>query len=350
MEKGPKVKFIPNRNVPEKIKEIVKEKISQSFVEPNLTEEEKRELEQHEISKTEEELKIIDLANRKSNELLNNLGLEPIDILSENVHFVDPEYNKNDRKVNVRAYVYKAKGGAIFFLGGFESWNNSFSKAMHILHEFMHLKASISVAVIKKDDKNYIYDYRRYGVFLYRSDEKDGVDKMKFVGLEEAIVSLQTNKMRDSLLKDPALEGEREYMETDEAKKIIKEVAEKRGLPEEDISLYLMDETVETHPLLGVVSREMDTFTVFPEHLRFLRYVINEIQKEFPEKYTNFDDVFMDFLRAQFGNGFLSLGKVIEKTFGKGSFRSLGQMTAEDESAKDKLEEFKKRRAEIISH
>jgi len=76
--------------------------------------------------------------------------------------------------------------------------------------------------------------------------------------------------------------------------------------------------------------------------------VCAEIQKEFPEKFKSADDVYKIFLNAHFTGHLVTIGRLVEKTFGEGSFRELGNMGSDKESGVLCLEFLKKARARQI--
>ena len=151
-------------------------------------------------------------------------------------------------------------------------------------------------------------------------------------GLHEAIVSSQEKRLLNKLLELPALAKEKEWLMSDEAKELRKKLAEKKEIPENDI--------------IWVGKKEEDDWesVFYLQHRRVLDYVCDEIQKQFPDQYQNAEDVFKEFLKAHFTGQLLSVARLVEKTFGKGSFRLLGNMGKENESAVLHLESLKKER------
>ncbi len=91
------------------------------------------------------------------------------------------------------------------------------------------------------------------------------------------------------------------------------------------------------HQTLFGVTGSGKTFTV--------ANVIQEIQKELPETYPDTDDVLEEFTKAFFTGRLMQLGKIVEQTFGKGSFRILGMMKDDRESPVEVLETLRKMRA-----
>ena len=60
--------------------------------------------------------------------------------------------------------------------------------------------------------------------------------------------------------------------------------------------------------------------------------VTEEIINNYPEKYVSKEAIRKEFLKAHFNGNFLKIAQLIENTFGKGSFRTLGMMNTNDET------------------
>ena len=75
-----------------------------------------------------------------------------------------------------------------------------------------------------------------------------------------------------------------------------------------------------------------------------LEYVCSEIQKQFPDKYQSIEEVFKEFLKANFTGQLLGIARLVEQTFGEGSFRLLGNMTEDKSSAVLYLDSLRKAR------
>ena len=62
----------------------------------------------------------------------------------------------------------------------------------------------------------------------------------------------------------------------------------------------------------------------------------------------NADEVFQEFSNAQFNGRLMTIARLVEGTFGKGSFRILGNMDTDSNSATLCLETLKKLRLQNI--
>lgn len=77
------------------------------------------------------------------------------------------------------------------------------------------------------------------------------------------------------------------------------------------------------------------------KHRQLLDYLCGEIQSQFPETYPNTEAVFEEFVKANFNGRFLTIGRIMEQTFGKGTFRLLGTVGLKKWSVKGSLNQFR---------
>ena len=146
-----------------------------------------------------------------------------------------------------------------------------------------------------------------------------------FRGLDEAIVASEERKYVKEMLNLPMFEKEREWLGSEEARKIREKIAVARNIPPDEI--YWLGENKKSHIEVGYYRQR-----------KVLDYALAEIQKEFPEKYGSAEEVSGEFLRAFFAGSLSATANLVEKTFGKGSFRVLGMMSDDKNSAINTLE------------
>lgn len=334
MEKGPEFRIVGDAS--EEKKDEAKEAIElllfdhQKSLEtmfPRAAEQFKK----FENKKSEKELALIDFANKETNKLMQEFGLKPYDIPADNYHIIPSELYK--KEIN--------RGKAITFVDSQsvvvdEEYfkGNLLRLGAMFLHETLHLKAHTSMEVEEIDGKIKTTPYRQ-GLRSISSQKYDDSDKshIHFKGLEEAIVSAQEKKLFPKLLEFPSLAKENKWLMSDEAKRLKNTVAKNREFPEDEI--------------IWVGKKEEDFYVSFSflAQRRVLDYICEEIQKEFPDLYENADDVFKEFLQANFTGRLLPIARLVDGTFGEGSFRVLGNMSNEKESAVLTLETLKKARA-----
>jgi len=296
-----------------------------------------------EYPKTKEEIAIIKFANEETNRLRKKLGLKPFDISLSNYHILPEEKYRKIINDNNYASVTVLNQQAIIFNAELARESLPYFGAL-TLHETLHLKGYFAfemeeVEEEESGEKVPMITIYRTGVLVgaLQQDIARGNYHAHFEGLQEAIVENQTKKSFQKLLELPELAEYKNWLMSKKARKIKEQISQKgiksgEGEIPEDELIW--------------VSKDGKTWLMFGylKHRVVLDYVCREIQKEFSDKYKNPDDVFSEFLKAHFTGDILTIGKLVEKTFGKGSFRMLGNMNTEEKSAVLHLESLQKAR------
>ncbi len=299
-----------------------------------MTLEERELFEKNELPKTERELALIDFANNETNKLLSEVDRKPYSVPPENYHLVSPELFR--KIVDIRgstAATFFSRQGILF--NAEYSRANPLNFGTSAFHETLHLKGRTSFELEEENGLLRKTPYRT-GVSVIASQKIGfhGTPHEHFEGLHEAIVSAQEKKSFPNLLNLPELAEEKKWLLSEEAKEIKSRIAEQKGLSKDEITW------------VGKEGEDWETFPFFAQR-QTLNYVCSEIQKQFPENHQDTEEVFKEFLKAHFTGRLLPIGRLVEKTFGKGSFRLLGNMTPEKESAVLHLESLRKARARV---
>lgn len=337
MEKGPEFRIVGDAS--QEKKDDAKEAIElllfdhQKSLEtssPKLVE----KLKKFEYKKSEKELALIDFANKETNELMKEADTEPYDIPANNYHIISSELYKKEIGGS-GAVTYSDSQSIVVDREHFRG--NPVILGSVFLHETLHLKAHTSMEVEEIVGKTKITPYRK-GVRVESSQiqNRSGKSHTHFKGLEEAIVSTQEKKLLNKILDLPLLKEEKKWLMSDEAQKLKKQIAQNRGFSEDEI-VWIGKKEENFYDSFGYLKQR-----------QVLDYVCAEIQKEFPDLYESSDDVFKEFLKSNFTGRLLPIARLVEGTFGEGSFRILGNMTNEKESAVLTLETLKKVRLKQI--
>jgi hypothetical protein len=310
MEKIPETNIVGD--VQEEYKNRVKELLEKRFLAQDELLFEGKKITDYEIIKTPEQISIINFINQETNRLMIESNAEPFDVPIENIHILSSSAIKEITDSKFPAYIPNKQ--AIIIPDSYVSSLLKFSCV--IFHEILHMKGKQVWEVYEKnDDKCYIFREYRSGVVTHSiiKKDKDNLEHSHFKGLNEAIVSTQTMLSFPSLLELPENfeERERYYSEDEENKR--KKIFEGHGISEDEI--FFMDSN--GNPIFGAG---------YPNVRRVLDFVCDEIRKEFPNDYSDMESVFKEFLRAHFTGNLLDIARLVEKTFGKGSFRILGMM------------------------
>jgi len=331
MEKGPEIRVIGRASADKK--EQAKKEIEQFLYDhfESLSPQEQEQLKKLEYPKSEKELALINFANEETSRLMQESGIEPYDIPEKNLHIIPSDFYRNSTRGRGTAAAFNIKQGILFDAQYFRDNPVSFGSAT--LHEMLHLKAHLSIEVQEEDEKIEKTPYRE-GVTVIALQKHGYYGKYHehFDGLHEAIVAETEKRLLVKLLDTPELAAEKEWLMSAEAKEMKKELVEKEGISEDDIIW------------VGKKGKDdWETVSYFQQR-NVLNYVCAEIQKQFPEQFQNPDEVYKVFLNAHFTGRLLPIGRLVENTFGEGSFRMLGNMNIEDESGVLHLESLKKAR------
>jgi len=325
-------------NAPEEEKEKVKKTYEDRLCShaETLVGIDKENFRKFEYPKTEKELKIINLINKETNRLLEEVGVKPFDVSSDNFHIVPPEIykkikNKEDNSSAATSFEYQ-----VMIFDAEKSRDNSMNFLADSLHELLHLKSHTSIQVEKDGEKIKSHLFREgMGVRASAKKIKEIGHHMHFNGLHEAIVATQEKKSFHELIKDPIFAEEKRVMESQEFLEAKKKISEKSNIPEDEFTW--VDTNKKKFFSFGYLSIR-----------KTLDYVLEEIQKEFSEKYASKDDVFKEFLKAHLQGGLLTIAHLVEDTFGDGSFRLLGNMDKDTNSAITHLETLKQGRNRFL--
>jgi hypothetical protein len=332
MEKGPNIRIIGDAS--DEHERQAKEEVNQALFDhlSSFSPEEQRELNKLEYPKSEKEIAFIRFAKEVTSRLMKEAGVEPYDIPIENFHIIPPElYKRMTGGSSGEASSSLIRQGILLNADHLRD-GNPVNFIIALIHELMHLKAHLTLEVREKDGELRKTIYRE-GVSIRALQQHRDKDKYHehFAGLHEAIVAEVEKKFLGEILNLPELAEEKEWLNSDEAKEMIQKLAQEKGLSEDEIFW---------------VDKEGNWKAVsYPRHREVLDYVCAEIQKQFPDEYQSADDVFKVFLHAHFTGHLPSIGHLVEKTFGEGSFRLLGNMEINDESGVLCLESLQKARA-----
>ena len=275
---------------------------------------------------------LIDFVNEETSRLMQEAGIEPYDVPPENFHIVPPELYKEIANGEGTAIAFITKQG--IFFNGYHVNNNPVNFGAIALHELLHLKAHLSMEVQEEGDEVTETPYREgLEVKALQSHRYHGKEHRHFDGLHEAIVAETEKQLLGKLLDHPELVKEKEWLNSDEAKEMKMKLAKKKEISEDNI-LWVGKEGKNDWEIVS-----------YPQQRNVLNYVCTEIQKHFPDQYQSADDVYKVFLNAHFTGRLLPIGRLVEKTFGEGSFRLLGNMGTDKESSVLHLESLKKARA-----
>lgn len=274
--------------------------------------------------------------NQLLNEISKELNLPTFDIPEANIYSVPKSlYQEIDGRGNTDSDGFTAYQEQAIVLNS-ESLDHAYSRITVLLHEMIHLKGFVSLETDETET-----ELRRGGLKIRSSIKKKREHQRNlrhFIGLNEAVVSELEKRIFPKVIeRNPHLAHEREVLKSERGKAGLAHAMKKEHLPEDEFAYaYAKGDSPKEDGWEGYM---------FPYHHQrmVLSYILEAIQKTYPEEFPTRDDVFRIFLMAHFGGQLKPLARVIEDTFGTGSFRMVGTMTGQDaESAYRVLAYLKK--------
>lgn len=320
----PEVRIVGDASEEDKTK--IRREILASFGEGHwqlkaLTEDGRKAVRENEVKKTRLDEALIAFANEKTNELMKQCGVKPYDVPAENFHLVPAHTHREvaDESGKQVATVVREIGGVILNNNYFRQFP-PFASGLLLFHETLHVKGHHTVEVQKKEGKLKASTYRD-GLTVIASQYRNERSQyhQHFTGLEEGLIAACERNCINDIMNLPECKSSKMWMSTKQAKKFRSGLAARYGIPEDEIVWVSHDgaEFIESH---------------YRGQRKVLDYVIQEIQKQFPQKFANTEAVFMEFLKAHFTGRLLPIARMVEKTFGHGSFETLGLMGDDPET------------------
>lgn len=333
MEKFSQIKTVGD--VSESDKRQVEEEYRSKLNEGHMAEfspEYREEIEKDEMPKNEKQLLLIDLANKETNALLEKFGIESYDIPEKNIHMISSDLIEKIHGEKISA-ISLMPNRLILLDKNF--YNSPILFAAASFHEMLHLKSYFSLQLEKNQETGEIRKaIRRVGMGVSASLKKidENYDHDHFRGLSEAITAHTEKQFLKKAMFLPILDDERKSLESKENTDVID-----NRLPA----------SVDKDDVYWIDNETKEYFNVgYRKHREVLNYLCEEISKD---NDLSMEDVHEKFLKAQLAGSLIELAKIIEKSFGAGSFRDLSNMNKNERMAINVLEILKKDRLRVLS-
>lgn len=262
----------------------------------------------YEREKTEDEKRIIADILEKIPEFVKKYGGKPLNITLGHIHILDKgkidEETKRKMEEPETGAAYLATHELLFI---FDTGNN-LKNALHIVHELIHFNSFQSVELKKAEKPE--YKLRRMGFEIHTKN-----DEVFFKDINEA-VTVELEKRFDK----QHFESINAISNDVETRNRIKGYANGKG---DDIALAITKKLES-----GKWQTTIENYT-YPKERKKLSKVIEEIyevNKE-EERFNSSEDVFDIFAQAVMTGRLLKIADLCERTYGKGSFRALGEET-----------------------
>jgi hypothetical protein len=274
----------------------------------------------------------ISFANEYSNLLMRQAGVESHNIPTDNYYVLPKgEYSRITDSDDSSGFAFIPKKAIL--INALECNGKPLKMALVILHETLHCKSFLSME-LKSDESDSEHKVHREGVAVkssIKNDKEKGFKHEHFRGLHEAIIANLEKRALFEMSKLPELQDEIARLNTPEMIEKKKKISERRKISAEDL-VWVSDVS------------EDNNFISYPRSRFVLDYICDEIQKQFYNQYKNPEEVFQEFSNAQFNGELLTIARLVGATFGEDSFRILGNMDTDANSAALCLETLKKLR------
>lgn len=286
-----------------------KEKIRKEYAE-RFADQKWEEFEEKEIEKSPGVIKVINFVNEETNKLLKYYGLEKFDIKSNNVHlFYQDTFEElipagKTIKENADAFC-SLQNQAVCF--NTDQVHNKIDFAVRLFHEDCHLKARQVVRAYNDREGN----IARAGI-TFISKEKT----IRLLNLYEGLIEELTKIFYHKIVKKSPL---------------FKEDIEKL----EELKNSTENETIKaSDEIYDYQDNEWREFG-YSKQRKILNALIEKLYFKNKDEFKDKEEVFDLFAKSVF-TGKLNWGKLVNKTFGRGTFKKLTQL---DENI-DELEKF----------
>lgn len=286
-----------------------------------------------EKEKTIDQQELIGRANEEMREFLSHYGIEAVDVFSDNVHILDrskfpaEELQKVLKKLGTENGFYSAYRQGIAILKDYDVSKLSFFQTL--AHEMLHLQGFYSYQRSSQDAADFTLgngeeieslNIRRSGFSVGTKDGK----KLLFHKLNESIITeLEIRFEKAYMVKWPELGVELKARD-----KYVEQIAERDHVPVEKVR-----QTVAGIKGDDASGDKWVSYGYHDERQRF-NSLVDELFEKNKSDFESREAVFRLFAEATMTGRLLPVARLIEKTFGKGSFRLLGEASV-DKSIKD---------------
>ena len=279
-----------------KKKEILKEKENQ------FNDQRFEELSGMEREKTPKELEIISLANQYTNEIRQKCGLSAFSVPSANIHVIRrsawPKRESAFYSSMMQAVALLEQPASIVFM-------------KKVVHEMLHFKSYNALQITAGDDS----EINEYRVGLTVST-RDG-DSMYFRNFYEAVTEEITKNIIAKLSSNPLF--------VEEIRKTGEIINTHYDAKMSDGENLFDKNTFYAEMENGSNKINTESFTNEKER-KILNILIDKLFKHNRKEFNRREDIFEIFSKAMMTGNILSLGKLIDRTFGVGVFRKIGEL------------------------
>jgi hypothetical protein len=258
-----------------------------------------------ERGKTPDEIKIIGMADKVTDALRKEYGLEPYHVSDWNYHVI-----RKDRWRSKYGYGYHSAQRQEVAI---RETDSKVEFMVTALHEMLHFKSFLSVQPQEgaADDLG----VRRSGLLAVQSE--DG--RPLFGALNEAVTEELTKRLVPKMIGMNRLFDE-ELKASEALREKHKDGKDAAGRPLVHEDAYLVSERKEK----GKTIMESKAYT-YRSARKALGLLVDKLHGRNKDDFKDREEVFGLFVKGALSGRLLVLARVIEKTFGKGTLRKIGE-------------------------
>lgn len=261
----------------------------------------KQNFDNAEIEKTPEEIEIINGILTNLPAFVKKYGGIPLPLKPEHVHIIDPHKLKSGIFEKLNGF-YSFELQAVFISGALSRKDNH-RFANTLAHELMHFSGFQSIN-FNSEDKTLRRRVGGLSVMIKDNDKNSSY----FHAINEAVTTELEKRFGEEYFKSIPPLADEEY--------------EKSKAMED----FFSEETINSYTNTDLTMLCTEEYSYSNEREKLIE-ILAEIRQKDPEQFESQEDVFKIFAEAYFTGKILKLARLIEKTYGKGSFRKLGAET-----------------------
>ncbi len=272
--------------------------------------------------KTSEQVALIDRTNKEMRDFLARYNINAVEIPADNVHILDrskltqEELREIQKRFGTESGFYSAFKQGVAIMKDYDVSKLSFLQTL--VHESLHLQGFYSYQKssretadfsVKNEDNSASLNIRRSGFSI---GTKDGKRRLFHEINESIITELQIRFENAYLAQWPELKEELKARDA-----CIERVAKRDNAPIEEIRKV-------------VASFSGYAWVTYPynDERQEFNSLVDELYTRNQSDFESREDVFNLFVEATMNGRLLPVARLIEKTFGKGTFRTIGVNSA----------------------
>jgi|SRR3989344_1348847 len=267
-------------------------------------------LKDYEQEKTDEEKEIIDYILEKIPEFIRDYGGTFLNVTADHIHILDKEKIGEEEKKKLS--ITRENGGynwqnqTIYLLEARR--DSKLLKTQMLVHEILHFVSFQSIEITEKGKRK--INIRRLGIEIGSKRKRE----IYFEDINEAITEELVKRFDEKYFEGLSI--------------LHEELKHREGFRKNKTENTDDISNLEIVKEIGPGNFEAIGYRyAYEKERQYLNEIIENIYKNNPEEFNTKEEVFKIFGEAAMSGKLLKIARLIEKTYGKGSFRILGEET-----------------------